>query len=113
MKQKLINFIKHLNKKNVASTIISIIALVNQALTLCGKGVLPIDNATVETIVSLVFTIGSNLYLAWTNFNTSEGAQKTQAVLDLVKVGVITIEQVEEFVEQSKKVQGIVGQVKE
>lgn len=103
MKEKIIAFLKSLNKKNVTSTILSIIALINQVLTLCGKGVLPIDNMAVEATISIIFTIATNAYLAWTNFNTSTGAQKVQAVLDGVKMGLITIEEVEQFVKDHKE----------
>lgn len=100
MKQKIINFLKSLNKKNVTSGVLSIIALINQILVLCGKGVLPIDNTAVESIVSIIFTLVTNCYLAYTNFNVSEGAQKVQVLLDAIKKGVVTIEEIEDFTEK-------------
>lgn len=43
------------------------LALVNQLLSACGKPVLPIENTTIEQLVTAGFTIGAALGSWWFN----------------------------------------------
>ncbi len=51
----------------IARTIILILALVNQGLTITGHAVLPVDDDTVNQVVSLAFTVGASLAAWWKN----------------------------------------------
>ena len=55
------------SKETVIRTVILMIALINNALALFGKSPLPIDNETVITVISFLFTTGSALVSWWYN----------------------------------------------
>lgn len=51
----------------IVRTIILIVALVNQVLSIIGKPVLPITDEQIEQIVTLVITIAAALWNWWKN----------------------------------------------
>ena len=51
----------------IARTIILFLALVNQLLSASGHAVIPIEDATVETLVSTAFTIVTAVIAWWKN----------------------------------------------
>lgn len=57
----------------IVRTIILIVALVNQVLSIIGKPVLPITDEQIEQIVTLVITIAAALWNWWKN-NSYTGA---------------------------------------
>lgn len=57
-----------MSKASIIRTIVLVIALVNQSLVMAGKSPLPFEDAEVESIVSMVFTIAASI-LAWKHDN--------------------------------------------
>ena len=60
----------------IARTACLVLALGNQVLSALGKPVLPIDNATIEQLVSSGFTIGAALASWWYNNSFTQAALK-------------------------------------
>lgn len=60
-----------MNKASLIRTIVLVVALVNQSLVMFGKSPLPFDNAEVENIVSMVFTIVASIW-TWKKDNFSK-----------------------------------------
>lgn len=58
----------------ISRTIILVLALVNQILVATGHSVLPIEDATVEQIVSTIFTTGAALAAWWKNNSFTQAA---------------------------------------
>ena len=64
-----------ITKSTIARTIILFLALVNQLLSASGHPVIPIEDATVETLVSTAITIITALVAWWKNNSFTEAAR--------------------------------------
>ena len=51
----------------ILRTVILIVALVNQALTVAGKSLIPITDEQITEFISLAVTIGASLWAWWKN----------------------------------------------
>lgn len=58
----------------ITRTVVLILALVNQILSISGYAVLPIEDAQVETIVSTVWTVAASLWAWWKNNSFTKAA---------------------------------------
>ena len=77
---------KKLNLKNVSAgtwtrTILMIISLINMALQMLGKNVLPISDEEVAQLVSFAFTAVTGIAAWWKNNSFTAPAQKADEVL--------------------------------
>jgi len=70
-----------MDKGSIIRTIILAIALINQLLTAAGKSPLPIEDETVDTIVSTGFTIITSVWAWWKNNYISKKGQLQKEVL--------------------------------
>lgn len=68
-------------KDTIIRTIVLIVALINQALTLSGKNPMPIEDEQVVEILSYVFTLGASLWAWWKNNSFTKNAIKADEVL--------------------------------
>ena len=55
------------SKATIARTIILVLALVNQCLSISGHSVIPIENEDIEQLVSVIFTLVTSLVTWWKN----------------------------------------------
>lgn len=62
------------SKATVARTAVLVLTIVNSALAIAGKSPLPIENETVELVVSFVFNTGASLVAWWYNNSFSQKA---------------------------------------
>lgn len=69
----------------IARTLCLLLALVNQALTITGHAVLPIDDDTVNQAVSLACTVGASLAAWWKNNSFTGAAQEADKYLVQLK----------------------------
>lgn len=69
----------------ISRTIILAVALVNQLLSAAGYGVLPIEDATIEQLVSACFTVGAALAAWWKNNSFTQAAIKADYVKNVYK----------------------------
>ena len=51
----------------IARTVILLLALINQTLTMLGYKLIPIEDEQINDIITLAFTIGSSLAAWWKN----------------------------------------------
>lgn len=65
----------------VARTACLFLALVNQALTMIGKPVLPIADETVNQLITLGATVAAALAAWWKNNSFTDAAQRGDAVM--------------------------------
>ena len=68
-------------KDTIIRTIVLIVALINQALTLSGKNPLPFENEEVTEFFSYIFTVGASLWAWWKNNSFTKNAIKADEVL--------------------------------
>jgi len=54
-------------KDTIIRTIVLIIALINQALAVCGKEAFPVTEDQVYQLVTLIITIGAAVWAWWQN----------------------------------------------
>ena len=58
----------------IARTIILILALVNQCLSMAGIQIIPIADETINTIVTSLWTVGASLAAWWKNNSFTQAA---------------------------------------
>lgn len=68
-------------KDTIIRTIVLIVALVNQALTLAGKNPLPFEDDEIVNVLSYAFTLGASLWAWWKNNSFTQNAIKADEVL--------------------------------
>ena len=69
----------------IARTIALILALINQTLSMLGKPVIPVDDKTVETAITLVLTIVTSLVAWWKNNSFTPEAIEADELLAEMK----------------------------
>ena len=69
----------------IIRTIVLVIALVNQILTACGKGVIPIEQETVNQLISAGFTVVTALVAWWRNNSFTLEAQRADEYLQQLR----------------------------
>lgn len=68
-------------KDTIIRTIVLIVALINQALTLAGKNPLPFEDDEIVNVLSYAFTLGASLWAWWKNNSFTQNAIKADEVL--------------------------------
>lgn len=91
-----------INKQSIVGIVVLVIALVNAILQMLGIQTLPISNEEVDSVISIIFLIGSTIYSVYKNFNITPASQTAQKITDAIKNGEILIDQVEDIVEKCK-----------
>lgn len=71
----------------IVRTIVLLLALVNQCLVMAGKPVIPIEDATVEVVVTGLFTIGAAVWGWWKNNSFTKAAIEGDKVMKEIKKG--------------------------
>lgn len=74
-------------KDTIIRTIVLIVALINQALTLAGKNPLPFEDEEIVTVLSYAFTAAASLWAWWKNNSFTQNAIKADKVLDALNSG--------------------------
>ena len=69
----------------IARTVILILALVNQVLSVLGYKIIPIEDGQINDFVTIAFTIGSALAAWWKNDSFTEAAIEGDKYKDIVK----------------------------
>ncbi|MMZ45718.1 Phage lysis protein, holin [compost metagenome] len=70
-----------MDKASLIRTIILVIALANQVLVASGKSPLPIEDSSVELLVSTILTIAASLWTWWKNNYISKKGKAQKAAL--------------------------------
>ena len=65
----------------IARAICLVLALINQVLVMTGHSVLPIENQTIELVVTNVWTIAAAVWGYWKNNSWTLNARKADAYL--------------------------------
>lgn len=71
----------------IVRTVVLVVALINQALTLSGHSILPISDEQISEVITLVFTVGASLWAWWKNNSFTKNAIEADKVLDQLKHG--------------------------
>ena len=78
---------KNVKASTIIRTVVLVLALVNQGLTMAGLNVLPISEEQVNEVLSLVFTIGASLWAWWKNNSFTSAAIKADELMGELKGG--------------------------
>ena len=73
--------------ETIVRTVILIVALINQGLTISGHSLLPITDDQITEIITLAITIGASLWAWWKNNSFTKNAIEADKVLDELKNG--------------------------
>ncbi len=71
-----------IKKETIIRTVVLALALINQVLTVFGYHVIPIDDAQIAELISLIFTIGASAWAWWKNNSFTKNAIAADKVLD-------------------------------
>ena len=71
----------------IARTIILLLALINQCLSMAGVSPLPIEDEQVETIITTAWTVIAALIAWWKNNSFTQAALAGDALKDKIKAG--------------------------
>lgn len=69
----------------IIRTVILVVALINQGLTVAGKSVLPISDEQITEFISLIVTIVASLWAWWKNNSFTKAAIEADNVLAELK----------------------------
>lgn len=69
----------------IIRTALLILALVNQALTIAGKPILPITDQQLSDFLSLALTTGASLWAWWKNNSFTQAALEADTLKDVLK----------------------------
>lgn len=72
-------------KETIIRTVILIVALINQGLTVAGIKLLPISDEQITEFISLGLTIGASLWAWWKNNSFTKDAIEADAYLKNLK----------------------------
>lgn len=71
----------HIKPETVARTFVLVLALINQCLSAAGKSPLPIDNETLEQLVTAGITTAAALWAWWKNNSFTQNALQADAYM--------------------------------
>jgi SPP1 family holin len=71
----------HIKPETVARTFVLMLALINQCLSAAGKSPLPINNETLEQLITAGITTAAALWAWWKNNSFTQGALQADAYL--------------------------------
>ena len=69
----------------IIRTVVLVVALVNQALTMAGKSLLPITDEQITELLTLVLTVGSSMWAWWKNNSFTAAAIAADEVMAEMK----------------------------
>lgn len=72
-------------KETLIRTLVLVVALINQVLTVFGKNPLPFGDETVYKTLSLIFTAGASLWAWWKNNSFTASAVEADRYLKAVR----------------------------
>ncbi len=72
-------------KDTIIRTVLLIVALVNQALTIAGRPVLPVADEQIAEFLGLALTIVASVWAWWKNNSFTQAALQADAHLDALK----------------------------
>lgn len=75
----------NVKKETIIRTVILIVALINQGLTVAGVSLLPISDEQITEFLSLGLTIGASLWAWWKNNSFTANAIEADAYLKNLK----------------------------
>lgn len=76
---------RNIDKGTVIRTVILVLALVNQVLTVLGINPLPIEEGNLDLLISTAWTIVAAIWSWWKNNNITQEAIQAQVYLDDLK----------------------------
>lgn len=74
-----------ITKGTIIRTIILVLALVNQVLTMIGASPIPIDDSTVTDLISILWTVVASLAAWWKNNSFTKEAIAADKELNILK----------------------------
>lgn len=71
----------------IVRTVVLIVALINQGLSMAGINILPITDEQISEVITLVITISASLWSWWKNNSFTPNAIKADQYLTELKAG--------------------------
>ena len=71
----------------IVRTVLLVVALINQALTITGHAILPISDEQITELLSLALTVGASIWAWWKNNSFTQAALAGDELKDSIKRG--------------------------
>ena len=71
--------------ETIVRTVILVVALINQVLTVTGHSLLPITDEQITEIITLVITVGASIWSWWKNNSFTQAAIEADELLKTLK----------------------------
>lgn len=71
--------------ETIVRTVILVVALINQVLTVTGHSLLPITDEQITEIITLVITVGASIWSWWKNNSFTQAAIEADELLNTLK----------------------------
>ena len=71
-----------MDTKSIVRTVILAVALINQVLVSAGKSPIPVEDDTLELLISTAFTVVVSVWTWWKNNYVGPKGQKQKEILD-------------------------------
>ena len=68
--------------ETIIRTVVLIVALINQVLTMLGKSIIPVSDEQIAEVITLIFTVAASLWAWWKNNSFTKEAIEADAVLE-------------------------------
>lgn len=108
MKEKITKIADTLSGVSVSTWVVLatiILAVVNAILTITGHNPIEVSNDQLFQFVSWTLVFASIGYGIWKNMSITKSAQTADEVLKLLKQGLVTVAEVQQYVQQVKEKQ--------
>jgi len=92
---------KNIESSTIVRTIVLVIAVLNQVLTMAGKNPLPFSEDELYLGLTNVFTVAATIWGWWKNSSITPAAIQADEIMSAIKDGDVTVEEVKEFIEQT------------
>lgn len=76
---------KKVSKATIARTVVLMVALLNQVLTMSGHNPLPFSDEEIYTVVTGILTVGATVWAWWKNNSFSQPALQADEFKDKLK----------------------------
>lgn len=75
----------NIKKETIIRTVLLIFALINQALSICGKSPIPVSDETLSQCISMMITIFAAVWAWWKNNSFTKEAIRADEFLEQLR----------------------------
>lgn len=79
----------------IIRTVLLALALVNSIFVAAGRPIIELEDETITVLINALFTVAAAIWSWWKNNSVTPSAQTADIVLDALKAGTVTKDEIE------------------